>query len=45
MAKDYVDVYRGMIQDTKFIADRSNRPLQGNVVALPRKNGIERHAS
>jgi glycosyltransferase involved in cell wall biosynthesis len=45
MAKDYVDVYRGMIQDTKFIADRSNRPLQGNVVALPRKNGAERHAS
>lgn len=45
MANDYLDVYRGMIRSTESIPGRSNRALQGNVIALPRKNGIEHHAS
>ncbi|SDR54199.1 Glycosyltransferase involved in cell wall bisynthesis [Rhizobiales bacterium GAS113] len=45
MAKDYVNVYRGMSRSAEPVLAQDDRALRSNVIALPRKNGIEYHAS
>jgi glycosyltransferase involved in cell wall biosynthesis len=44
MAKDYLNVYRGMSQSAKPVV-QDTRVLRPNVISLPRKSGIEHHAS
>jgi glycosyltransferase involved in cell wall biosynthesis len=45
MAKDYLDVYRGMSRGAKPVFTQGNRALEANVIALPKSNGVEHHAS
>jgi glycosyltransferase involved in cell wall biosynthesis len=45
MAADYLDVYQRLNRAAKPGVVQINPPLELNVAALPRKNGLERHAN